>query len=187
VGYIHVLTDCGAGRHVGAGEKLVGACAQDLQQGLVEPLQAPAFAQPLCQERVDFLLAGIHPADHVVEERNFGVGVMHVLDLAAEAVLVELVEQAGERRAFHMPLVQRLHGGEAGGRAGLGACGRVHFSRSSTDLACAGRPSASASAIAAGPIAPSAASGTEMKLVRFMKSSTDSPLAKRARRPVGRT
>src|SRR5690606_4597736 len=101
--------------------------------------------------------------------------------------LVEFVEQQRQRRAFHLPLVKRLNGGEACGRTRLGSGGGVHFRRSSTDLACAGRPSARASATAAGPMAPSEPSGTEMKLVRFMKSSTDRPLAKRARRPVGST
>ena len=41
--------------------------------------------------------------------------------------------------------------------------------------------------MAAGPIAFSASSFNWMKLVRFMKSSTDRPEANRARRPVGST
>ena len=52
---------------------------------------------------------------------------------------------------------------------------------SKPDFACC------ASVAAAGPMARRAASSHWMKLVRFMKSSTDSPLAKRARRPVGST
>jgi hypothetical protein len=38
-----------------------------------------------------------------------------VLDLAAEAVLVKLVEQLGLGGAFHLVLVERLHRGEPSG------------------------------------------------------------------------
>ena len=57
-------------------------------------------------------------------------------------------------------------------------------SRSATDFAWAGKPSALASATVAGPSSRSAASSSARKLVRFMKSSTDKPLANRARRRV---
>src|SRR5690606_25638308 len=169
------------------GEELVGARPKDLQHGLVETREGPACRQPLGQQRVDFLLPGRDAADDVVEERDFGVGVVDVLDLAAEAVLVKFVEQSGEMGILHLPLIERLDSGETGGRAGLGAGGGVHSRRSSTDLAWAGSPSARASATAAGPIRRSALPSIEMKLVRFMKLRTDRPLAKRARRPVGRT
>ena len=56
-----------------------------------------------------------------------------------------------------------------------------------TEAAWAGSPSACASATAAGPIARTAAASRLRKLVRFMKSSTESPEEKRARRPVGST
>ena len=109
--------------------------------------------------------------------------VPEVLDDAA--VAVELIQQHGERRRFHVVLIQCLHRGEAGGGAGLVA---AHMpSLVSMERACAGGPSASARAMAAGPIAFSAASSSWMKLVRFMKSSTDRPEENRARRPVGRT
>src|SRR5690606_38202584 len=97
----------------------------------------------------------------------------------------------GKRNILHLPLIECLHGGKAGGgsglRSGRGTGWLGHLRRSFTELAWAGSPSASARATAAGPIAWSAEGSREMKLVRFMKSSTDSPLAKRARRPVGRT
>src|SRR6187551_1573957 len=188
VGDVEVFADDRAGRDVGPGDQLVGAGAQDLQHGLVEPLEPPVAGQPRGELGVDLFLAGDDAADHVVEELDLGAHVLLVLDLVAEAVLVELVEQPGERGALHLPLVQRLDRGEAGGGAAARAGrGLAHLRRSSTDLACAGRPSTLASVIAAGPILPSASRPIAMKLVRFMKSSTESPLAKRARRPVGST
>ena len=45
----------------------------------------------------------------------------HVLDGRAQAMLVELVQQQRQRRAFHFLLVKRLHGSEAGSGASLGA------------------------------------------------------------------
>ena len=48
-------------------------------------------------------------------------------------------------------------------------------------------PSASASAIAAGPMRRSAASSPDIQVVRLRKSNTDRPEAKRAVRPVGST
>src|SRR5690606_5457897 len=126
--------------------------------------------------------------DDVVEELDFGAHVLRGFDFLAEAVLVELVEQARARGTFHLALVERLGGGAAGGgaapRAGRGL---GHLRCSPTDLAWAGRPSTWASLTAAGPICASASGPIAMKLVRFMKSSTESPLAKRARRPVGST
>src|SRR5690554_1035391 len=89
--------------------------------------------------------------------------------------------------SFHLPLVQRLDRRKTGRGAGARTCRAAHFSRNSTDLAWAGGPSTSARATAAGPIFASEAESIEMKLVLFMKSSTERPLAKRARRPVGRT
>src|SRR5690606_34684881 len=165
-----------AGGDVGAGEQLVGAGAEDLQQGLVEPVEPPVVRQPLGKQRVDLLLARDDTADHVVEELDLGAYVLRVLDLLAEAVLVELVEQARERGALHLALVQRLDCREAGsGAATRAGRGLAHLRRSSTDLAWAGRPSTSASLTAAGPIRPSASGPIAMKLVRFMKSSTERP------------
>src|SRR3546814_38686 len=103
---------------------------------------------------------------------------------------MEFVEELGEHGAVQLLLIKRLNGSQAGCRACQGTFRRTrigHLRRISTDRAWAGRPSALASATAAGPIAPNAASSRAMKLVRFMKSSTESPLANRARRPVGRT
>jgi hypothetical protein len=61
VGDVEVFADRGAGRHVGAGEQLVSAGAQDLQQRLVEPFEPPALGEPLAEQRVDLLLAGDTP------------------------------------------------------------------------------------------------------------------------------
>ncbi len=49
--------------------------------------------------------------------------ILLVLDGRAEPVVVELLEQAGQRRAFHVLLVQRLDGGEPGGGTRTGAGG----------------------------------------------------------------
>jgi len=85
-----------------------------------------------------------------------------------------------ERRPQHQPSFAMLR---RGGRDDY----RLSRNRNATDLAWAGNPSAWASATVAGPSSFSAVSVRPRKLVRFMKSSTDNPLAKRARRPVGRT
>ena len=47
--------------------------------------------------------------------------ILLVLDRRAEPVVVEFLEQAGQRRAFHVLLVQRLDGGEPGGGTRTGA------------------------------------------------------------------
>src|SRR5205085_12163264 len=61
------------------------------------------------------------------------------------------------------------------------------LSRSATERACASRPSALPSAIAAGPSARNC-SGPHFRIeVRFMKSSTPSPEENRAERAVGNT
>src|SRR3546814_18290673 len=57
-----------------------------------------------------------------------------------------------------------------------------YFSLLATEEAWAGSPSAVANATAAGPLAPLARSSSWRKLVRFMKSRTERPEEKRARR-----
>src|SRR5437764_516990 len=66
---------------------------------------------------------------------------------------------------------------------------RVHLrlSRNASDRACASSPSASASRIAAGARASRLAALQPTIVVRFMKSSTPRPEAKRALRAVGNT
>src|SRR5690606_13908698 len=94
----------------------------------------------------------------------------------------------GDREAFGVKLV--IIDGALEAPAIFVEIRRAHHSASSrtdTDLAWAGSPSAWASATAAGPIAARPAGPSCRKLVRFMKSSTERPDAKRARRPVGRT
>src|SRR3954447_24734037 len=59
--------------------------------------------------------------------------------------------------------------------------------RNDSDSACAASPSAWASRIAAGASAPRLAGSQPTSVVRFMKSSTPSPEAKRALRAVGST
>src|SRR6516164_7828470 len=61
------------------------------------------------------------------------------------------------------------------------------LSRSATERACALSPSASPSAIAAGPISASCSAPHLRMDVRFMKSSTPRPEEKRAERAVGST
>src|ERR1043165_5731970 len=69
----------------------------------------------------------------------------------------------------------------------LGRLAHLRFSRIATERACASRPSALPSAIAAGPSLPSASASSRRIEVRFMKSSTPSPEEKRAERAVGST
>src|ERR1700744_2180707 len=65
--------------------------------------------------------------------------------------------------------------------------GHRRLSLMATERACAPRPSASPSVIAAGASRASC-SGPHLRIdVRFMKSSTPSPEEKRAERAVGRT
>ena len=67
--------------------------------------------------------AGVGAAHHVVEEIDLGLGIFDAVDRRAEPVLVEFVEQGGDRRRLHLLLVERLDGGEPGGGAGEGAFG----------------------------------------------------------------
>ena len=60
-------------------------------------------------------------------------------------------------------------------------------SRARTDRPCASKLSDLANVSAAGPIAASAAGVILDSVVRFMKSRTDNPDAKRAERAVGKT
>ncbi len=70
----------------------------------------------------------IGAGDDIVEEDLLGLGIGRVLDRRAEPMIVELMEQLRQRRAFHFHLVERLHGGEPRGRAGLRA-GLVDIAR----------------------------------------------------------
>src|SRR5947209_467554 len=63
----------------------------------------------------------------------------------------------------------------------------LRLSRIATERACASRPSACPSAIAAGPSLASASASSRRIEVRFMKSSTLKPDEKRAERAVGST
>src|SRR5581483_8264250 len=71
---------------------------------------------------------------------------------------------------------------------GSGFC-RAHcrWRRIATERACASRPSASASAMAAGASARNCSGPHLSSDVRFMKSSTPRPEEKRAERAVGKT
>src|SRR5665213_829017 len=64
---------------------------------------------------------------------------------------------------------------------------RHRLSRAAMDRACASSPSASASVMASGPISCSVRGVQDSSVVRFMKSSTESPDENRAVREVGRT
>jgi hypothetical protein len=68
-----------------------------------------------------------------------------------------------------------------------GVAAHLRLSRSATERAWAVSPSASPSAIAAGPSLPSASGSSRRIEVRFMKSSTPRPDEKRAERAVGST
>ena len=86
--HIDVFTDRDTHRDVGPGDQFVGAAAQDLQQRLVEPLKPPLLGQLASQDTIDFVAAGEGADDQVIEESDVGLGVLLVLDLAAEAMLV---------------------------------------------------------------------------------------------------
>ena len=68
------------------------------------------------------LAARVGAGHDVVEEIALGVMILRVLDHRAEAVIMEFLEQAGQRRALHFLLVERLHGGKPrrGARTGTG-------------------------------------------------------------------
>ena len=107
-------------------DQLVGAGAQDRAHRPVEPFEGPAFGEAAGDQAVDLLAARVGAGDDVVEEVAFGLVIGRVLDRRAEPVIVEFLEQAGERRAFHLLLVERLDRGEASGGTrtgtGLGHC-----------------------------------------------------------------
>ena len=64
--------------------------------------------------RQDSLAAlSTNAAHHVVEEGHVGLRIMRILDLSAQAMLVELVDQAHGRRPLHLALIERLDGGDA--------------------------------------------------------------------------
>src|SRR6185312_12791831 len=64
---------------------------------------------------------------------------------------------------------------------------QFRFRRAAMERAWASSPSASASVMACGPSFEIAASLSDSNVVRFMKSSTESPEEKRAERDVGST
>src|ERR1051325_9317207 len=83
-------------------------------------------------------------------------------------------------------LLVEIDGDKPVGIGGLG-CAHRRLRRMATERAWASRPSASPSAMAAGPSFASC-SGPHLRIeVRFMKSSTPSPDEKRAERAVGST
>ena len=119
MGYVDIFADHRGGRNVGASEQFPGSGAQDLQHGLVEPLQPPAFCQLAGKQFVQLVAAGVGAFHHVVEEGDFGLGVLVALNLRAEPVAVKFIEQLRERRAFHVDLIKRLDGSEPRGGAGF--------------------------------------------------------------------
>ena len=134
--YVEVFADHGGGGHVAAREQFVGARAQDLEHGLVDPRHRPAGGEARCDQAVDLLAPRVGAADDIVEERSVGLEVLLVLDLRAQAVLVELVEQPRHRGLLHLELVERLDRGEP--RGGSRLRGRLHIpSLTSIDRACA--------------------------------------------------
>ena len=118
---IDIFADHRADGHVAARDQFIGARAQDRLHRAVEPVHRPAAREPRDDRRVDFVRARKHALHDIVEKGNVGIGIFGVLDDRADAVLVELVDELRDRRRFHLVLVERLHGGEAGGGAGLGA------------------------------------------------------------------
>ena len=121
MGDVDIFGDHRADRHVGAGDQLIGAGAKDRAHRPVEPLERPAFGQALGDQRVDLGAPRVGAGDDIVEEVALGVMIMRVLDHRAEPMVVEFLEQARDRRALHLLLVERLDGGEPGGGARTGA------------------------------------------------------------------
>jgi len=86
----------------GRASSSIGARAQDLQHGAVEPRDRPALCQMVGQPGVDLVAPRGHAPHHVVKERHIGFEILLVLDLRTQPVHVELVEQRGERCSLHL-------------------------------------------------------------------------------------
>src|SRR5918998_2084142 len=149
VGDIDIFGDYRADRHVGAGEQFIGAGAQDGAHRAVEALEAPALGEPGADRRVDLHAAGRDAGHDIVEEFALSVDILRVLDQRPEAVIVEFLEQPGDRSRLHFLLVQRLDRGEAGRgtRAGTGGTGHQ---AAAVAAACPARKGPSASATGPG-------------------------------------
>src|SRR6185369_5236987 len=113
-----------------------------------EPLQRPAFGQPPADQSVDVVAPRVGAGHEVVEEIALGVVILLVLDGRPEPMLVELVEQARQRRALHLLLVKRLDRREAGGGARTGS--NVTHAAGAIAGASSARKGSSAAATSAG-------------------------------------
>ena len=120
VGDIDIFVDDGLDRHVVARAQLIGRGAQDRPHRLVEPVERPAGREARGDQRVELVDPRRGTLNDIVEERDLGIGVFDVLDRRAQPVLVEFVQQNGDRRRFHLALIQCLDGGKSGGGAWRG-------------------------------------------------------------------
>src|SRR5690606_18386510 len=111
-----------------------------------------------------------------------------------EILLDEIVD--GDAPFVHLVGIDRGDGGGIEGDGNDAVCPGLEvaraehgqrLSRIETERACASRPSVLASVTAAGASAASEEGSQPSTLVRFMKSRTPSPEAKRAERAVGST
>ncbi len=117
----------------------------------------------------------------VVVERREGVVLEQIVD-RDRALVLDVAVGAADRI-----LVERDRDQAVGIVLGVRGAGHRGLRRIATERAWASSPSASPSAIAAGPSARSC-SGPHLRIeVRFMKSSTPRPEEKRAERAVGST
>src|SRR3954468_1598019 len=98
------------------------------------------------------------------------------------ALMLDVGTGAADRAFVQRDLHEAL-----GGQIALRRAAHLRLSRMATERACASRPSACPSAMAAGPSFPSASASSRRIDVRLMKSSTPKPEEKRAERAVGST
>src|SRR5262249_55230268 len=97
------------------------------------------------------------------------------------ALVLDVGRGAADRAFVERHLDETLLG------IGLFRFAHLRLSRIATERACASRPSAMPSAMAAGPSLASASGSRRRSEVRFMKSSTPKPEENRAERAVGST
>src|SRR4051794_29682927 len=122
VGNVDIFGNDRTDRDVAAGEQLIGSGTKDCAHRPVEAFESPALGQPRGDGPVDVGAARIHPSHDVIEKVPLRVMILRILDHPAEPVIMEFLDQAGQRRAFHLVLVQRLDRSEArrGTREGPG-------------------------------------------------------------------
>ena len=99
--------------------KLEGGAAQDRVHGRVNPVELPVGRQPLADRHIQQALLGHHATHDLREEGLVRIGEPLAFHVAAETMLGELAYHSLHADARHLHLVEGLHGGQPGDRAGL--------------------------------------------------------------------